>query len=122
MDEANDATLLWDIVRSWSILKGRFQDSPVFIPLNEEVLYGLEKAAHWILEHGGIGSEDMVRETFYAASLACGTRYYPKSTVLREAAGILAAKTIDTNLEGALPFSIVMDMYEATREEDYFKY
>jgi len=120
--EATDAALLWDIVRSWSIVKGRFRNDPAFVPLNDEALYGLGRVAQRVVEHNNAGSEDTIQETLYAASLACGAHYYKESAIILEAAKLLAEDTMNKNLEGALPFSVVMDMYEVTQENRYLEY
>ena len=120
--EATDAALLWDIVRSWSIVKGRFRNDPAFVPLNDEALYGLERVAQWVVEHENAGGEDVVQETLYAASLACGAHFHKESALILEAAKRLAEHTMNKNLEGALPFSVVMDMFEITQDNRYFDY
>ena len=120
--DTTEPALLWDLVRSWSILQGRFRNDPAFVPLQEEVLYALEKAAHWVVAHGHAAENDIVGQTLYATSLACGAHYYPESAVILKAAQILADDLMNQDLEGVLPFSIVMDMFAATKDEKYFAY
>lgn len=120
--DTTEPALLWDLVRSWSIIKGLFQSTAAFQPLNDEVLYALEKVAHWVLSHDSSNEVDFVAQTYYAASLACGARYYKESQAIQEAATQLAENTIKNNLEGVLPFSIVMDMFETTNEQQYLEY
>lgn len=120
--DTTDAALLWDIVRSWSILKGIFGNHPAFAPLHEEALFGLERVAQWVLQQDKAVSDDLVQEMYYAAALACGTRLLPDNPTLRHAATLLAERAMNKKLEGILPFSVVMDLYEATQEDRYLEY
>lgn len=122
LGDTTEPALLWDLVRSWSILLGRFSNDPVFKPLNDEALYGLEKIAQWVIAHGGIAADDLVAQTYYATSLACGAHFYPGSASILEAAKLLAEEAMKNNLEGVLPFSIAMDMFDATKDQRYFEY
>ncbi len=119
--DTTEAALLWDMVRSWSLLKGRFQNTPAFQPLHDEVIHALERVAQWVITHGDT-DHDYVSQTLYAASLACGAYFYKESTEILEAATILAEDVIKNNLGGVLPFSIAMDMYETTKEPRYLQY
>ena len=120
--DSTEPALLWDLVRSWSILQGRFRNDRAFQPLNDEVLYGLEKVAQWVITHGNTDENDFVGQTFHAASLACGAHFHKENASILEAAKILAETTMSNNLEGVLPFSIAMDMLEATKEQQYLEY
>jgi hypothetical protein len=120
--DTTEPALLWDLARSRSILQGRFSEDAAFVPLQEEVSYGLDKVAHRVVALGYAAENDLVGQTFYAASLACNAQYYPEGSVIREAAQLLADDLIRQNLKGILPFSTVMDMFEATQDRKYLDY
>ncbi len=120
--DASDAALLWDIVRSWSILRGRFQDTPAFAPLHEEALYGLERLAHWINDGNAAAITSKRDETLFAASLACGARFHPDSEAIRNAARQLAERIMTANRACPLCFSVAMDLYATTQENRYLEY
>ena len=115
----SDAALLWDIVRSCCIVRLHAQ-TDAFVPLREEALYGLERMARW-LDNGNSGvNQD--EQALHAAIMACGARLFPKSDLVMAAARRLTETIMTSGQKGILPFSAVMDMYEATKESRYLEH
>ena len=119
---ASDDTLLWKIVKSWSILKGRMGDTPAFAPLHEEALFALERLARWITDNPDEAQMDEEQTALYTAILAVGARFLPEADTIREAATQLTDQMLEENRRGPEFFSAAMDMYAATGEDRYMAY
>lgn len=122
LNKSSDAAMLWDLVRSWSIVRGRFSHDAAFAALQEEVVYGVKRLIPHIL-HGNLAPHGVNEEfLLHAAAIACFARYAPPHPETLAAARTVAERIIMNNISGPLAFSVVMDLYRTTNEDRYYDY
>ncbi len=117
-----DSLLLWDIVRSWSLLRGIFSGDAVFAFLQEEALYGVDRLSAWLMTDAIVMDIPDDDALLHAASLACFLRHSPEKDTFSVPARLIIDRIIAENLKGPLAFSAAMDMFVATGEEHYLAY
>ncbi len=117
-----DSLLLWDLVRSWSLLRGLFGGDAIFALLQEEALYGVERLSAWLMDDAPVQDIPGDDVLLHAASLACFSRHGPAQETFSDAARLIIDRLIAEKLTGSLAFSAVMDMFIATGEERYLAY
>lgn len=122
VNPASQAELLWKLARSWSLLRKRFPESPVLAALEEETLYGVEKAAAWFLEKGLESVGTSKEADWYLNALSCIARSGEASEVVLEAAVRLWESIRESGSDSPWIFYAAMDLYTATEEEGYFEY
>jgi len=122
LNAGSDAALLWSLVQSWSLLRGRFAQEPPLMALEEEAFYGAARLADWILEGNASRLTDREEYGLYLNSLSCIARYRKEAGTIREAAQLLLAPSLEQKRPGAWCFCAALDLYAATGEVRWLEY
>lgn len=122
MNSASDAVLLWSLVQSWSLLRGRFPEDPPLLRLEAEALYGAGALADWIRQ--GNAEQIIQHDEFplYLNALTCVAHYKKDADTITEAARILMEPLLNETRKGMWFFFAAMDLYDATDEASYLAY
>ncbi|HQB02591.1 MAG TPA: glycoside hydrolase family 9 protein [Candidatus Hydrogenedentes bacterium] len=119
---ATDGELLWNLARSWSFLYVRFADSPVLTALEEEVFYGAEKTADYVLGKSPLLSDEPHVQNRFLNALTCIARTGRGSDTILKAACLMMEKQLESSPSDPWTFYAALDLYVATQEERYFEY
>lgn len=122
LNAGSDAALLWSLVQSWSLLRGRYPQDPPLLALEEEAFYGTGVLADWILKGNAsrvIGHEDY---GLYLNALSCIARYRKDAGTILEAARLLLMPSLEQKHQGAWCFCAALDLHAATGEEIWLNY
>lgn len=122
LNAGSDAALLWALVQSWSLLRGRFAEEPPLLALEEEAFYGAGRLADWILQGNASRLTDHEDFGLYLNALSCIARYRKEAGTIREAAQLLLAPSLEQKRPGTWCFCAALDLYAATGEERLLEY
>lgn len=122
LNGAPDAVLLWSLVYSWSLLRMRFPGEPPLTLLEEEVFYGADRVARWILQGN---AEAMARHEEcgrYLNALSCTAHFKQGGDEILEAARQVLSLLMAEKKDGPWVFFAALDLYAATGEESWLVY
>lgn len=117
----SDGQLLWSLVNAWHLLRGRFPNDPPLLLLEQEVIYGVNRLAKWVLSHPAEALEKQSDYFWRLNALTCASRYLKEGGVL-EAAKRLLELPLQERRPGLWFFFAAMDLHAATDEEAYLNY
>ena len=122
VNAGSDAALLWSLVQSWSILRGRFAQEPPLLALEEEAFHGAGRIADWILQ--GNAARVIAHEDYglYLNALSCIVRYRKEAGNIMKAAQLLLTPSREQKRPGAWCFCAALDLYAATGEKVWLEY
>lgn len=117
-----DALILWELTRSWSILKARYESTSVLQPLEEEVRFGIGCLEEWLNASMEIPPMEESDFFYYLNTLSCFAQASPDALQTLDIARKLIQPYKEQHHHNPWLFFAAMDLYRATGETDYLNY